>query len=511
MVYGVLLDTVSIQQYIFSTNSLKENLGASYLVEEIYKRPLLEAIRKVFSLNNENIDLEYWHKRPEMIAVNNGARFEIGYIGGGNAFILFKEEEKAREFVKEWSKKLLVECPGLIPSSAIGEIALDNFADSLSKLFKKLSENKAAFIPQTRISGHGITADCSRTGYTREVWEQDLPEEEQDYISSGSSAKIKAARAANDEHKKLLKEINAEVAYTFSDKVEELGQIKGESNYIAIVHIDGNDMGNRFREQKSLSELRKLSWKVKEITRNSFKNMFMELIKNIEKEEEFNLKDNDGKKVLPVRPIIIGGDDVTFISEGRLGIWLAKVFLENFEKESDKAKIPLTACAGIAVTKTKYPFYRGYRLAEELTKNAKTKRKNNKSENSWLDFHIFSGGFSKSLSEIRETHYKTADYYLFMRPYSLTNFNELLRGVARLKSKNDDGKGEYSRSTLMKLREALYMGATAAEVFKVELESKNIELPEYKDGFEKNRIFIDQKTPYLDMIELMDFYPDFAL
>nr|WP_269849654.1 hypothetical protein [Methanosarcina horonobensis] len=48
--------------------------------------------------------------------------------------------------------------------------------------------------------------------------------------------------------------------------------------------------------------------------------------------------------------------------------------MEKFaEKEGTKGdeKIQLSSCAGVAITKTKYPFYRGYELAEDLCKNAK--------------------------------------------------------------------------------------------------------------------------------------------
>jgi hypothetical protein len=34
--HAVLLDTVSIQNYIFQSNKLKENLGTSHLVEEMF-------------------------------------------------------------------------------------------------------------------------------------------------------------------------------------------------------------------------------------------------------------------------------------------------------------------------------------------------------------------------------------------------------------------------------------------------------------------------------------------
>lgn len=510
MAYGVILDTVSIQQYVFSTNSLKENLGASYLIKEIYESPLKETLKELFSLNEEAIlsILEAWQKEPEKIAINNGAEFEIGYIGGGNAFILFKEKEKAQEFVKEWSKRLLVECPGLIPASAIGEIDINNFSESQKKLFEQLSNNKSSFVPQTMLPRHGITADCRRTGYSREIWCEKLPEEDQDFISSVSNAKIGAAESANKTHDELLRQYRDR--FTFTDDLEKLGQLKNKDSHIAIVYIDGNDMGNRFKGQNSLVDLRKLSISVRNATKNAFQKMLAELIEKIPEMKDFKLDKEDNKTILPLRPIIIGGDDITFVSEGRLGIWLAEVFLEAFEEQTVSDGKPLTACAGIAITKTKYPFYRGYHLSEELTKSAKNKRKDKKDTGSWLDFHISSGGFSGTLSEIRKRQYKTTDYELLMRPYKLSDFKEILKGVAKLKSKGKEDKAEYPRSKIMKLREVLFLGKTEMELFEIELKAKELKLPKYKD-FEGDRIVKDQKTPYFDMLELMELYPEFAL
>ncbi len=35
-IFAVLLDITSIQKYIFESNKLKDNLGASYLIQEVY-------------------------------------------------------------------------------------------------------------------------------------------------------------------------------------------------------------------------------------------------------------------------------------------------------------------------------------------------------------------------------------------------------------------------------------------------------------------------------------------
>ncbi len=515
-VSAVLLDTVSIQRYIFSTNNLKENIGASYLVEDIYESNLKKIINALFSFNDEGY-YEAWKKYPEKITIlSNSIPFEIGYIGGGNALLFFKDEALAKEFIKKWSMRLLIHCPGLIPACALDRINFNDFSNSLKRLFKKLAKNKLSFAPETVIRRHGITAECPRTGYSAVIWGEKLPPEEQNYISSVSNAKIRAEQEANKKLQEILKECKLDSRYTFTNKLDELGQSKGEESYIAIVHIDGNDMGKRFLSVDDLVSIRKLSLSVKEATINSFIALLKRIDENIEKieKEGISLKnekiDKTNKTILPLRPIIIGGDDITFVSEGRLGLWLAKVFLEEFEKQEVSDKKPLTACAGVAITKTKYPFYRGYKLSEDLTRSAKDARKKANDSGSWIDFHIAYGGFSGELKDIRESHYKTQENtYLVLRPYKITDFDELLKGVAELKKKQD-GKDIYPRSKIMELRQILYLGEGEQRLFIEELKARRLKLPPYKD-FNGSEIVLNSKTPYFDMIELMEFYPEFAL
>lgn len=516
MCFGVILDTVSIQKYIFSTNNLKENLGASFIVaEKIYTTYLEEAIKEVFGEVNKSL-LQDWKTEPEKIAIKNGAPYEVGYEGGGNAFLLFADENRARAFIEKWSKMLLVYCPGLVASAAAGRIELNgNFSRSLKSLFETLSKNKAEFVAQTVIPRHGITADCARTGYSREVWCDNLPASDRDYISSVASAKISAVEDATEKYREILKDVvkkHDPEHYDFTNELEKLGQIKHEESHIAIVYIDGNDMTTRFRNQSGLPDLRKLSSSVKQATLESFKRMLKIVIEKIPKmNKEFNLQKKDKKTILPLRPIIIGGDDITFVSEGRLGVWLAKVFLEEFEQQQVSDGLPLTACASVSITKTKYPFYRGYSLSEQLLKNAKDIRKHENDSGSWIDFHISYGGFSGSLKQIREKHYRTSYCKkLILRPYKLSDLDELLRGVSELKKKDERGKSMYPRTKIMQLREALYSGPHTQELLERDLQARELKLPAYKK-FDGKTIVRDAETPYLDMIELMEFYPDFEL
>lgn len=497
---AVLMDVSAIQQYVFGSNKLKENLGASYLVGNIYEQYLNIALKNL----SIACDLQEWETGGIRIC-DQDIDVEIGYIGGGNALLFFKDPDKAVELAKEWTKILLVETPGLVPSLAVKKIECsalsdeNRFSSLMDDLFGSMRKNKNEYQPQTTLPRHGITAECSHTGLSAEWYDGNNNE----YISSVAMAKIKKKDEAN---KILLTKFHNVLGdKTFPMELEKLGQQEGDS-HISIVHIDGNNMGLRFQACKTLEEIRALSKSVREATERSFE----ALLKYIISHYEYLSKTADlEKNTLPIRPIILGGDDITFISHGKFGIHFAKIFLEAFTNQNVNYDKPLSACAGVAITKTKYPFYRGYQLSEDLCKQAKIKAHREHDLNtSWLDFHIAYGGFSGSIEDIRKNHYTAPGGSLCLRPYRATgeradhlNLSECLNGIQYL-SDND-----WPRSKLKELREVLTLAPSAVTMFITEMEYRGKSLPNISGIDARKTGWLEDITPYFDMLELIEFYP----
>ncbi|MBF0103540.1 MAG: hypothetical protein HQK77_21795 [Desulfobacterales bacterium] len=478
--YAVLLDTVSIQKYIFQSNQLKENLGASFLVEEIYQN---------CSQDNEI--------------------FKVGYIGGGNALLLFAEEATAKKFIQDWTRSLLIDAPGIVTAVALGEFDFNHFCDSKEKLFQQLREHKSMYVPETVIPRHGITAECSHSGYSMDIWNEQIKE----YVSAGSHAKLEAAersqKAIHQKYKAILKD-----EFCFTNELEKLGGISGKDSHIAIVHIDGNDMAERFNAMDSFEKLRALSKTVNDAAENAFRDVLTHSVNrydDIMQSLGFDqYPKDDNKKVLPLRPIVLGGDDITFVCDGKLGIYFSKRFIESFEKQPVSDKQKLTACAGVAIIKTKYPFYRGYELADALCGNAKQKRRKNGDSCSYLDFHISMSGLAGTLEEIRKKYVNAYQQNLIYRPYKLTDqwdeygFDLFLKNTAFLRK-------EIPNTKIHELRQVLTLSEEAAKQFVQEMTHRERELPKIPGRNYHEKLFDNNTTPYLDMIELMEFYPDFEL
>ena len=116
---------------------------------------------------------------------------------------------------------------------------------------------------------------------------------------------------------------------------------------------------------------------------------------------------------LPILPIVLGGDDLTVVCDGRDALQFTHDFLTQFENETARtnhelveAIIPqiageaftpkrLSASAGVAIIKPHFPFSAAYDLAEELIVSAKRVKKLVKDPDptkllwpcSTLDFH----------------------------------------------------------------------------------------------------------------------------
>jgi len=500
--YAVLIDTASIQEYIFMSNKLKENVGASFLVERVFQEELNAALSKVF--DGENVNLNSWKENPDRNPVFDTASFEIGYIGGGNALILFKDKENIAKFIKEFTKLLLQNTPGLRTNfGVINDFSFDEFANSMKKLNGSLDKNKNYYFPVVKIPKHGITADCPFSGESAE-----FKYEENKFISGVSYAKIGANEDSKERINKIFKDTLKE-KYAFTNDIEELGQDEN-SNFIAVAHIDGNGMGVKVKSCETLSDLGKLSKKMTETVKASLDFALSELIKLIEngklKEAGLMLKKTNGKIILPIRPIVIGGDDITFVSEGRIGLYLVEQFLHKYSEFKFEDNQNFSASAGISIVKTKYPFYRAYKLAEELCNEAKKKARENPGS-SYIDFFVSSGGVSGEIEEIRKKRFIAPLGKLNFGPYVLGD-NGKENSIQNLK----DGIKlfqNFPRTKLIQLRDVI-LAYTEEEckAFVNELEKKELGLYEIQNHNYHKQIWENQKTPYYEIIELIDFYPN---
>lgn len=109
----------------------------------------------------------------------------------------------------------------------------------------------------------------------------------------------------------------------------ELGGSRNESNFIAMIHVDGNGMGKRVDEfydmigvsdwNTTKARLRQFSESIDTDFKQAFRNM-ASIVGNNQangKLKELSIRDNH----FPLRRIITAGDDICFVTEGRIGIF----------------------------------------------------------------------------------------------------------------------------------------------------------------------------------------------
>lgn len=511
---AILFDTRSIQRYIFSGNKLKTNVGASFIVERLFQQVLIDGIlRRRFG---NDLDAESWKAEKKNIT-QLPAKCYVAYLGGGNALILFaaEEEDQRKEVVKEFTQKLLCLYPGLQTGAALGELELDTgekpnaFKDTLNLLYQTLKKNQNTVYPKVNVPYTGLTLACDISGEAADFYDDVhlivREKESPRFFSQGIKAKTEAAVEANSF---LRKEFANHIGnHEFPMELENLGQKEAENN-IAIVHIDGNKMGIRFNKCRNLAERSQLSQKIKEKTKAAFASLLDSICEEYAQYKDDLKLEKGNTSYLPIRPLILGGDDVTFVCNGKMALVYAKRFIETMRKDDYVEGI--NCCAGIAILPTSYPFFRGYELAEQACDEAK--KKSRKQESSWLDFVILHGEQAPTLEQIRRQEYYGALGNLHFGPYRIDDAGSRVHVQKLLDCIH--GLNKLPRNKVKELRCVLQHGKHDAKRFLEQLQHDGLRLPSIS-GWEdyaaelwgirkvgKESIY---QTPYIDAIEMMDY------
>lgn len=421
----VVLEVGGIQKYILSTGKLKEMIGGSELIESLSAKYLDD-----FAQNNHLNVLKEIRKPVdnEILPLQRNA---------GAMHLLFSSEAKGREFLKNFGKKLLEDFPGLPIFGALEECEFTSsgIREAKFKLSNKITDQRNKYPTSTGMQLLPICAEAPLDGEPA-IGKENYGKNASSEIISLSS-KTKRNEQLLEDSKGRLREIEPDDGVgpdlKWSDDLEE---IACGSEKVAFIHIDGNDLGKRFRQelenisdkeadedktgQQAPSEDRyqnainviktmsALSNTVKETTTAAFKKGLSECLKHTRS------TDSKGKLLVPARPLVLGGDDVTVVIRADLALYFIDAFVKEFERYSNQElgkkdpKDKLTVGVGMVVCPTGYPFLKAFDLSEELVKNSKELTAHMENRPSSMDYIVITNDTENDIDSIR-AHLFTAE------------------------------------------------------------------------------------------------------
>jgi len=578
------------QNYILRTNRLLENTGGSYIIRELTEDPhsFLKGLtkEKIIDLNREL------------------PKYENKIVGGGSATYIFKTDEKADEFSKLLSSIIIRHFPGLelflvketmdwegenlFSSKEDGQGIIPKMRDDLSD---KKNRRKSTIFQKS----WGIHKSCPHTGLPANKYIYN--EYKKDYELIAEEVYIKervGKRVRNNEYEKRFimdpdppfqPFENKKYRFMQQKDLEEIFQDdnakdKGK-NYLSIVELDGNAMGLKVQQflskkfktndeyikkyqnfTKSIDDAYTRAFQQTiEFVMSSFNNWASKVYGSRMKDEQFV---NRFKNIIPIRPVILSGDDVSFITLGELGLEIARVYLQYLQDETipiNNKNYPMNACAGVAIIPHRYPFWLGFELADKLCENGKerlqkdrkywlkvTNQKDENYDTSLIDWQIIqTGGVIEQLSKYRKENYVSKDStWLTMRPYYVQHPDEPIHFANYEKAfyrainiiersienpENHEDSQCPGRSKWKELRDVYHQGREAVndwallnQFFAKDAQNENDRVlqqfyfPFYTDGENNNddygfRLINDEVSSeginyafYYDALEVMDYF-----
>ncbi|MEA2040999.1 MAG: hypothetical protein U9N85_00410, partial [Bacteroidota bacterium] len=431
-----------IQSFIFETNKLKEIVGASQLIDNINDKEFINFFngRTKKSYNSNNV-------------IINAA---------GNIKYIFDSKEDCEKIVREFPKHISNYAPGITISQAV-QVMSDDLETDIYELERKLKTQRNKAQMPVDIGFMGLER-ARKTGKVA------IDTNKDGFIDSGTLAKTELPK--NDTlslFKKFTKENITEKNVPFD--IEKITG-KAENSWLAVIHADGNGLGSVLQNMaKGIKASKEFENGNAQQRNNLQKEVFNKFSKQLKAATEkaaqiafSEIVKIDKNNIYPFRPVVLGGDDLTVIIRADLAYDFTKIFLRAFERETEThfkelneyRLSKLTACAGIAYIKDKYPFHYGVHLAESLVKEAKKFSKEEVRKNakelapSSIAFYKVQSSFTDDLKDMKaRTHYADAskvsfDYgpYLLEKKGDFANVGELDKLLDELKGfATKDSKG----------------------------------------------------------------------
>jgi hypothetical protein len=409
------------QEFIYRSSKLKEIVGASLIIRDLFEDYLYDAAKACRDNINKESELKEEYKDKDAIFKYdpnkeelekfkfedfekrmNGNQYigEIVYDGGGNFLLLYKDENAMKKTTEIFTKKILKEIGTLkVVATYIGDISKDNYhSDDLKnpgdyeRLYQKHRLRESTALYTLPYGSLPIVQTEPVSSLPLTYMYDNAPK---DSSASGKSY-VKYSTETNAKLKKYWKEASNpgyEMGETVLDNI--VAETKGEDSMLAIFYIDGNAMGAKVQAclngKKNYDDCVNL---LREFSKKIQKTFIDDRKVDMLKIDETKFSD---KKNYKSRILIGAGDEMTIICK-------ADESYETIKEYLSKIPSPYSSCAGAAIFHSHTPFADAYRIAEQCCEDTckNYMKKNGLTLANLMDFEYCQGGIGFSLKDIRE-------------------------------------------------------------------------------------------------------------
>lgn len=409
-----LFEAKSIQNYLFRSGKLKEIISSSERLDALIDNDQSSPLYCVLNQLNIQSNLLDEDAEPD----NNKIPFVFFTRCKGGAFFCYSyQNDTIKTFRSLWTLTVAQLFPSLEYIDAISdESSLTQAVESARSALISDRNQPAQKLPYAT----PIIALCQRTGSIAHP----LPprsrfeigkESATDYLNWDSILHLEAhantkCMGNNKLVAKYTPETSAPLKYP-TNLDTEFPYLDNNNREISLIHIDGNGMGllvqtlqnnlKNFMQQSPLDNtqkervyrklLRQFSSALCNATQKAAQKSISQLMNRLEYTDSF----------IPVRPLVLGGDDMTCLVRSDLAVDFALDFCNAFKEHTHKklsaiksqfniitsldlSQLPdyLTASGGIVFQKSGQPFVTANEFAEQLCKYAKELTKKETGEGS---------------------------------------------------------------------------------------------------------------------------------
>lgn len=435
--YLLAAEADKIQDFVFRASHLREVSGASALLDRFCEQAPQACLGR----------------SAKDVIVNNGGSFRL-------VFDSYSEAEQAGAILADLYY-MVTGCSLSVAKPVAWDGTDDGFRIANPQASGLLRSAKRSQTASTTVHMPYL-AFCASTGVEIAARfapaRSGTPPPPENYISRSSLIKKREREAGNEVFLKnfIAEVVSDELAEQF-DPPTDAGDVGHEGgydsrDYVAYLVADGNGMGAIFDQIQDSDSLHKLSSQLDRVVSESLVEPSRLLLK---------WDTHKNSRLIPVLPMILGGDDVFVLLPAKWSVSFAQEFCRTFERKmkdflTDELKMPNlqpTMSAAVVICKSKHPFQLAHKRGEELLKQAKRLGKGQSGQpRSVVNFEVIVG--NRLVDDSRETKYRPT-----LRPYWVVSerqsppapdlsVQELLDARANLSTLPQKRRAELRRSFL---------------------------------------------------------------